>query len=253
MDQTITRNFSKFKHAIMANNDQPCQDLLVEQDGRIGIYYAPFEYSNPDARVVIVGITPGPTQMANAIAEARRQLQQGSSDLDAIRKAKQFGAFSGDVFRRNLISQLDHWGVDRYLDISSTASLFGSDANLLQTTSLLRYPVFVDGKKYEGNPNMLRTPVLRKHLLEHFVPEMLTMKNALFIGLGPKVWTVLSGLADEGVIDRARLCNGIMHASGENTYRINYMTGNRSAPLPWKTNPAAYDNGRSTFRSQFVL
>lgn len=36
--------------------------LLIDAQGAIKIYYAPFEYINRQARVVLVGITPGPTR-----------------------------------------------------------------------------------------------------------------------------------------------------------------------------------------------
>lgn len=42
--------------------------LLIDREGNLSVYYAPFEYVNPAARVVIVGITPGRTQMRNALA-----------------------------------------------------------------------------------------------------------------------------------------------------------------------------------------
>ena len=47
-------------------------NLLMDTSGSVKVYYAPFEYINPSARIVLVGITPGPTQMANANNEARR-------------------------------------------------------------------------------------------------------------------------------------------------------------------------------------
>ena len=55
--------------------------LLMDASGDVKIYYAPFEYINPSARLVLVGITPGPTQMVNANNEARRALQAGKSSI----------------------------------------------------------------------------------------------------------------------------------------------------------------------------
>ena len=37
--------------------------FLLSKDGNIEIYYAPFDYINPKAKIVIVGITPGLQQM----------------------------------------------------------------------------------------------------------------------------------------------------------------------------------------------
>jgi len=87
--------------------------LLMDTSGDVKIYYAPFEYINPCARIVLVGITPGPTQMVNANNEARRALQSGKSSTEAIQAAKSVGAFSGEPLRTNLVNQLNHWGFHR--------------------------------------------------------------------------------------------------------------------------------------------
>ncbi len=34
-------------------------NLKLAEDGKISIYYAPFDYVNPHAKVVLCGITPG--------------------------------------------------------------------------------------------------------------------------------------------------------------------------------------------------
>ena len=62
--------------------------LRLVQDGNIEVCYAPFEYINPQARIVIVGITPGKTQMLNAIKEARRQIDLGADAASTQDAAK---------------------------------------------------------------------------------------------------------------------------------------------------------------------
>lgn len=52
--------------------------LLLSQSGELRICYAPFDYIQRSARLVIVGITPGAQQARNALIEARRQLIAGS-------------------------------------------------------------------------------------------------------------------------------------------------------------------------------
>ena len=49
--------------------------LLLDRDGPVSVYYAPFDYIDGDAKIVIAGITPGKTQMLNALREARKQLR----------------------------------------------------------------------------------------------------------------------------------------------------------------------------------
>ncbi len=117
----------------------------------IQIAYAPFDHVVPSARIVIVGLTPGRQQMRNALLEARRLLRSGASPEQVMSGAKVFASFSGPM-RANLINMLDFIGVSQTLAISSTASLWGTDASLAHFTSALRYPVFVDGKNYSGAP-----------------------------------------------------------------------------------------------------
>ncbi|HEX5912476.1 MAG TPA: hypothetical protein VFY54_05030, partial [Rubrobacter sp.] len=47
--------------------------------GSFAIYYAPLDYINPEAKVVLLGITPGWTQMESSYQEARRALLEGAN------------------------------------------------------------------------------------------------------------------------------------------------------------------------------
>lgn len=226
--------------------------LLMDASGDVRIYYAPFEYINPRARIVLVGITPGPTQMANANNEARRRLQAGKSSVEAIQAAKSVGAFSGEPLRSNLINQLNHWGFHNWLGLGDCADLFSASRHLVQTTSLLRYPVFVKDDDYRGTPDMTKHPLLRRYLLENFVAEVDELKDAVFVGLGPQVQKVLDRLILERVLKPDRVVGGMLHPSGNCTYRINYLVGDRSTPVPHATNPAPYDQGRRAFRERFL-
>lgn len=227
--------------------------LLMDYFEAIRIYYAPFEYINPKAKIVLVGITPGPTQMLNANQAARLALQAGNSSADSIRIAKNAAAFSGEPMRTNLIKQLNHWGFDQWLALSDSSDLFSSSKHLVQSTSLLRYPVFIDDDDYRGSPDMTKNPLLRRYLLENFVAEVDQLKDAIFVGLGPKVQKVLDRLVIEKVLKSDRVVGGMLHPSGNCTYRINYLIGSRTSPVPHATNPAPYDRGRQQFRERFLV
>lgn len=226
--------------------------LLMDSSESLEIFYAPFEHINHHARVALVGITPGPTQMVNANNQARRALQSGVSVATAIQSAKQVGAFSGEPMRGNLIRQLNHWGFHQWLGLNDSAELFSKSQHLVHTTSLLRYPVFVGGKDYRGAPDMTKTTLLRKYLLENFVLEVEALKDALFVGLGPQVQKVLERLVQERILKADRLVSGMLHPSGNCTYRINYLTGDRKKAVPHATNPTPYDEGRKIFRQRFL-
>jgi len=226
--------------------------LLMDSSGDVAIYYAPFEYVNPLARVVLVGITPGPTQMVNANNAARRALMAGHSPENAIRAAKETAAFSGEPMRGNLVRQLNHWGFHAWLGLHDASELFSSSRHLLHATSLLRYPVFVNHQDYRGAPDMTKHPLLRRYLLENFVREVRQLNDAVFVGLGPQVQKVLDWLVSERVLEPGRVIGGMLHPSGNCTYRIDYLIGNRVAAVPHATNPLPYDLGREAFSRQFL-
>lgn len=92
-----------------------------------------------------------------------------------------------------MIRQLNHWGVQRWLGIRDAAELFASAAAMLHSTSLIRYPTFVNGEAYDGAPNMLRQPLLKRYLHEYFVSEIAQLPDALLFPLGQKVKRVLQG------------------------------------------------------------
>jgi len=226
--------------------------LEMDSDRDLTIYYAPFESVNPTARLVLLGITPGPTQMVIACMAARSVLQRGGSYEEALHAGKLTGAFSGEPLRSNLLRQLHHWGVHEWLQIDCVEDLFGKARHLMQTTSLIRYPAFVAEEPYAGTPDMLRHPLLRRYLDECFVQEVLQLPNAVFVSLGSVVQRVLEALINEGVIPQNRVITGMQHPSGQSTYRINYLVGTRNEETPHATNPASYDDGRARFRKTYL-
>lgn len=218
--------------------------LRLAQEGNIEVCYAPFEYINPEARVVIVGITPGRTQMLNALKEARKQLDMSADPESALIAAKRVGAFSGSM-RPNLISLLDCVGINRWLGVGSCDVLFGTASHLVQTASVLRNPVFINGKDYNGSPDMTRHPLLRTQLLSCFGEDIKLLPKAIFIPLGDKVAAALHFLADNGCLDHDRILDGLPHPSGANAERIAYFLGKKSLDeLSVKTNPAKLDGAR---------
>ena len=120
MQKQLIEHFAPVIRTLSASELDGASDLndklRLARDGDIEICYAPFEYINPQARVVIVGITPGRTQMLNALREARKQLDRGSDLVTTLVAAKQTGAFSG-AMRPNLVNLLNHIGLNRLLKI----------------------------------------------------------------------------------------------------------------------------------------
>ena len=194
---------------------------------RIDIAYAPLDHVNVDARIVIVGLTPGRQQMRNALMEARRCLRAGRSDADVQTAVKAFASFSGPM-RANLVAMLDSIGVNRLLGLQSVGSLWDSDAHLAHFTSALRYPVFIDGKNYSGAPPLLATPLLREQFMTRFVAEAAALRHAIFVPLGPKVGDAVEFAAGKVGLDRNQVLAGVPHPSGANAERIAFFLGRKA-------------------------
>lgn len=226
--------------------------MELARDGNLSIHYIPFDYVNPEARLVIVGITPGFTQLRNALHEAQKQLHAGSDHSTALIAAKRTGAFSGSM-RPNLVSMLDHLKVNEWLGIATCDTLFGKDSHLVQTTSALRYPVFVDGENYNGTPNMTKHPLLQKQLKDHFAEECRSLKNAIIVPLGPKVSEALDFLAKQSLIDGKNVLEGMPHPSGANAERIAYFLGKKDRDqLSVKTDPAKLDEAKAILKAKIA-
>lgn len=221
------------------------QRLNIARDGQIEVMYAPFEYINRQALVLLVGITPGHTQVVNALRECRQQLLAGASDEQALKAAKQTGAFSG-AMRPNLIALMDAIGLQRWLGLGTCEALFGPAAHLMHSTSVLRNPVFVKGENYNGAPSMTRHPLLRQQLLDGFAQDARALPGAVLLPLGDKVAEALHFLADQGELDRARIIDGLPHPSGANAERIAYFLGRKArTELSAKTNPDKLDAAKA--------
>jgi hypothetical protein len=252
MDHALIQRFSSVLTSTLAPQARD-ERLLMDREGDVSIYYAPFEYINNHAKIALVGITPGPTQMVNACLAARAVLASGGGEEEAVRAGKSEGAFSGEPLRSNLVRQLRHWKIDQWLGLGDADQLFGNARHLIQTTSLLRFPVFVGEKPYAGTPDMTRNPMLRRYLKDYFVRELAALPDALFVSLGPTVQRALQWLVDQGYVPADRVALGMLHPSGNCTYRINYLIGDRSKPIPHATNVTSYDQGRHAFMTHHVV
>jgi hypothetical protein len=259
MKNELFEKFSPWLKSISTNEldreiQLPAHLIIDSADYRgkkIEVAYAPFDHINLQAKIVIVGLTPGRQQMGNALHEAQRQLKNGA-DLDVAKeKAKVHASFSG-AMRNNLVSLLDKIGIARLLEIKTTATLWQDNPGLVQFTSALRYPVFIDSKNYSGTtPSMLNTPVLEKHLSSWFAKEMEELPNAIYIPLGPKVGEAVEMIGQKIGISSDQIISGLPHPSGANAERIAFFLGRKPRHLlSAKTNPDKLNSTRDRITAQ---
>ena len=112
-------------------------------------------------------------------------------DESIKKKCKRNSRFAGSM-RKNLIEMLDCLKLNEKLKLISCSELFEDKDYLLHTTSMIPYPVFVNGKNYTGsNPKILDNVILREYLKKYFYKEVELLADALIIPLGKSVEEVL--------------------------------------------------------------
>ena len=186
----------------LSDNCPPLSQLLMweKQDSGLSCYYAPFEYLNTKARLILVGITPGNTQMNHALNAARLAISDNTPVNDAIREIKKQGSFSG-AMRSNLVNTLNRLGYQYKLGITCASELWGGANHLVHFCSLLKYPVFLNGKDYNGKPKVHKDPFLRKMMLDHFVNDLVALPHdAALVPLGDTVLEVLVWLKQQNLV-----------------------------------------------------
>ncbi|GAB6991132.1 hypothetical protein JCM16418A_31820 [Paenibacillus pini] len=222
--------FSKYAPAMKSlpsNRELMKTDLLVdsfvvERNEQLTMYYAPHnEYINPSAEVVIIGITPGWTQMRIAMEEAIEGLSQGRSVEEICRRTKEKARFAGSM-QSNLIQMLDELGLPQYLQIRNSKELFNEGQQLLHTTSLLKYPVFLGSQNYSGaHPSLMNNSFLRSTALTSIEEELQYFHNPLIVPLGKTVEALLRSIPmnEHGQLTSATCLWGFPHPSGANGHR----------------------------------
>lgn len=237
----------------------PDKLLMVEGYNRrspmkLVVAYAPFDHINEQAQVVIVGLTPGETQMRLALHEARRALKDGEDFSGVIRRAKKHASFGGDM-RAPLIQLLDFIGVNRLVGRATSASLWDTGEDLAHFTSCLRYPTFRQAKKrnYGGSPMIRTTDVLRNELERWLVEEMRALSGAAWFVLGDPAADAAPLAARIAGLDPDRLIVGLPHPSGENRERIDYFLGRGRPEGPSdRTDAAKVDAARERILGQMA-
>lgn len=205
-----------------------CKTFELYNNNNMSIYYAPHnEIINDKARVFIVGITPGWTQTCIAYKTAHDGLINGLDDEIIKKECKKNSRFAGSM-RKNLVDMLDELNLNEKLNITSSIELFDSKDELLHTTSMLPYPVFIKNKNYTGsNPKVLDNKILKEYIEDNFYKEVAKLPDALIIPLGKAVEEVLEVMIDKKLIRREQCLLGFPHPSGANGHRKEQFKKNK--------------------------
>jgi hypothetical protein len=204
-----------------------------ERQGEFGQFYAPFDWVNESADIVLIGITPGKRQAKSSLKTLRSALMVGKSAEEAARIAKQAASFEGDM--RDIAAQLmNRFHLHKLFRLVDVAELFGAASHRAHYTSLLRYPVLhwqtkvkKDKTKttgwfdYSGGDSAFTTDVLLRSIAEDFEPEIASFKDAWLVPFGPVPALALEKMAARGLVDPDRILPGINHPPGTQRNRHN--------------------------------
>lgn len=192
---------------------------------RYQLQYIPFEHVNRDARIVVVGITPGMNQLRLAYESAKVGLNANWGTEKTLKYIKQQGAFGGSAMRPNLLKMLRHFDFGRLLGIDDVTSLWGSNSQLLHTTSVVPHAAFRAGKMFAGSfDEVMRSRLLRECFEESFLPTVAELSpDAMYVGLGPCPLDALKWCADHGLIKRSQLLGAFCHPSSSGGSMVPYF------------------------------
>ena len=182
------------------------KNFLIKREDNIEIYYAPFDYINSKAKIMIVGITPGLQQMLQSF----EAVNEGRS----LKEVKDLSSFKGSM-RTTLIKYLDALNINKKLKIKSCESLFNINSKYLHSTSLIKYPVFNKGKNYSGS-GLLKKKILLDFIEAHFVKELKKLDKTIIIPLGNTVSSTIDYLNNEFKLNLKCFLKGFPHPSGLN-------------------------------------
>ena len=210
------RSLKKINKSTVTN-----KNFLIKREDNIEIYYAPFDYINIKAKIMIVGITPGLQQMLQSF----EAVNEGRS----LKEVKDLSSFKGSM-RTTLIKYLDALNINKKLRIKSCESLFNINSKYLHSTSLIKYPVFDKGKNYSGS-GLLKKKILLDFLEAHFVKELKKLDKTIIIPLGNTVSSTIDYLNNEFKLNLKCFLKGFPHPSGLNVRKDIQFKENKTRML----------------------
>lgn len=208
---------------------------------RVEMAWAPFDPIDRQAKIAIFGITPGRTQMENALKVYHRERQRGTMHREAAIIGKRQGAFAGDM-RLTLIRILNEVSIPDYLGISGSSTLWGIDADKVHFSSALRWPVFVEMRDDDGvhkmenytgsTPAVTSLPIFKEILRGVLAPELAGLPDDCLIApLGVAATKAVLFAADHvPALDRDRILVGLPHPAGSARDVSSQFLGNPANP-----------------------
>lgn len=212
-EDQIKREIARGEHSVFRD-----ETLGLGSDGPFSQFFAPFDWVNTRADVVIVGITPGVQQATEALVTLRSRLRSHADVEEAAETAKLAASFKGQM-RTNGAKLMDHFQIHKLLGLATTADLFGSAASRAHYTSVLRYPVLKNLENYSGDARLMNRPWMSSKAIETIPAELSRLDDPWIIPFGPVAADALAEMVRLDLISGRKILAGILHPGGQQVNR----------------------------------
>lgn len=191
------------------------RETLLASDGRDEIYYIPFEWTNPKAKLVVVGITPGPNQMELAYRTASSKIKVGLDDEGILRAAKTHGAFGAATMRPNLVKMMNHFGFADLFGVNDVTDFWGASSDIFLGTSVIPHAAFRNGKPFAGSfDDVMKSKIFSECFHVDFVSSLKDIPDdARFVALGETPLRALSWCVRYGKLREEQVLGVLAHPS----------------------------------------
>ncbi|NTF17929.1 hypothetical protein G6L37_05900 [Agrobacterium rubi] len=210
------------------------KETLLASDGRDDLYYIPFEWTNPRAKLVVVGITPGPNQMELAYRTASSKIKVGLDDEGVLKAAKEHGAFGSATMRPNLIKMMNHFGFAELFEVDDVADFWGASADVFLGTSVIPHAAFRNGKPFAGSfDDVMKSKIFSECFHADFVPSLRDIPDdARFVALGETPLRALSWCVRNGKLREEQVLGALAHPSTNGGSSVDAYLGIKTTFTP---------------------
>jgi hypothetical protein len=201
---------------------------VIATEGRYELQYVPFEHVNRSARLAIVGITPGTTQIALSYDALCNAFATGLDRDQALASAKAAGAFGGSM--RGRLNQMIHkFRVHETVGVQTAEDIWEPNERILHSTSVVPHAAFKNGRMFNGSfAEVLRTPLLRASFEMDLLSTLpLLPSDTRFVAVGRTPWEALTWCIENGHLRRDQVLGAFPHPSGNAGSQVDYFTGKK--------------------------
>lgn len=217
-------------HLDQFGRNDPFNDVFIlGKDEHYSLRYVPFEFINHEAKLAIIGITPGNTQIELSYATANALIRAGDPSELILKTLIKEAAFGGAAMRPNLIRMLEHFKIPKLLGIASAESLWDENSHLLHGTSVVPHAAFKARKMFNGSfEEVLNSKLLFECFKDCLAATLARLpKDVLYVALGPTPRAALDWCCSRGMICETQILGEFCHPSSSGGSAVLYYLRER--------------------------